>query len=83
MMEKLVNQLGYGLAWVGGGLIIVACLVYGFSLSFFAGTLQISVIAYIWNRERIDKLLSKYGPSRPSAKMTRLDEIIHEAGAKQ
>jgi hypothetical protein len=82
-MEKLVNQLGYGLGWVGGGLVIVACLAYGFSLSFFAGMLQITVIVYIWNRERIGKLLSKYGPNRPCAKMTRLDEIIHEAGAKQ
>jgi|HubBroStandDraft_1064217.scaffolds.fasta_scaffold1724610_1 hypothetical protein len=79
-MKKLVSQFGYGPGWVGGGLVIAACLAYGFSLGLFAGMLQIAVMAYIWNRERINKLFREYSPARPSVKTTRLDEIIHKAG---
>jgi hypothetical protein len=76
-MLKLVKQLGYGLARVGGGLVIVGCLAYGFSVGVFEGMLQIALIIYIWNRALINKLFREYLPSRRNVKMTRLDEIIN------
>ena len=79
-MKKVVSQLGHGLAWIGGSLVVVACLAYGFSLGNFEGMLQIAVMVYIWNRERINEFFREYVPGRQSVKMTRLDEIMKKAG---
>ena len=61
-------------------LVVGACLAYGFSLGNFEGLLQIAVMVYIWNRERINELFREYVPGKQSVKMTRLDEIMKKAG---